>query len=406
MNKVLISEEYLTAIASAIRAKKNSTNLITPSEMANQIADIKTNVDIDIIVSPVLPDQVVNGRIVVISSTSTETFYIDTNAPEAPVLNDIWIKVDEAADLSLIFTDYSPYFKNGLLHASQYTGSKWQVYDAYLGLDNQWQQFSTQLAPVGSKLQNLTWEEISKISLAGKAPEYFKVGDKKQILIEGKIGTDTFSNVLVDAFIVGFNHNKDLEGNNTIHFQIGKIDSILVGIIDSKYGTTAAGSAYFAMKNANANSGGWKSSTMRTSILNSDNATTDTTAGMLGRLPAELKAVLRPVKKYTDNTGNSSLNSVVTTTDDFLWLPSEYEIFGTNTYGNAAESNYQAQYAYYAAGNDRIFYRHSKTTSTATNWLRSPRSANATQYCAINTSGAVAYANASNSYSISPMFCV
>ena len=53
MNKVLISEEYLTAIANAIRAKKNSTNLITPSEMANQIADIKTNVDIDIIVSPV-----------------------------------------------------------------------------------------------------------------------------------------------------------------------------------------------------------------------------------------------------------------------------------------------------------------------------------------------------------------
>lgn len=93
----------------------------------------------------------------------------------------------------------------------------------------------------------------------------------------------------------------------------------------------------------------------------------------MAALPSDLRAVMQPMTIYTDNTGGGSDNaSYVTKTTDYLPLLAEYEIFGTRTYANSAEKNYQAQYAYYAWADQltreqaaALFYRFAKLMGKA-----------------------------------------
>ena len=110
---------------------------------------------------------------------------------------------------------------------------------------------------------------------------------------------------------------------------------------------------------------------------------------------------------YTDNTGGGSDSaSYVTKTTDYLPLLAEYEIFGTRSYANSAEKNYQAQYAYYSAGNSKVKYRHSATGSTAWWWERSPGYAGSTAFCFVSTNGSAGYTAAGGSYGVAPAFRV
>ena len=110
---------------------------------------------------------------------------------------------------------------------------------------------------------------------------------------------------------------------------------------------------------------------------------------------------------YTDNTGGGSDNaSYVTKTTDYLPLLAEYEIFGTRSYANSAEKNYQAQYAYYSAGNSKVKYRHSATSSAAWWWGRSPSYYNSGYFCFVNTNGNANGYDAGYSYGVAPAFRV
>ena len=62
----------------------------------------------------------------------------------------------------------------------------------------------------------------------------------------------------------------------------------------------------------------------------------------------------------------------VTATTDYLFLLAEFEVFGTRSYANSYEQNYQAQYDYYKAGNSRVAYNHSAVSTAVWWWLRSP----------------------------------
>lgn len=129
----------------------------------------------------------------------------------------------------------------------------------------------------------------------------------------------------------------------------------------------------------------------------------------IAALPAALRSVLKTVTKYTDNTGNQSTSAAnVTATTDVIFLLSEYEVFGTiaSGYSNPNESAKQAQYAYYAAGNSKVKYRHSSTGSTARWWLRSPYSSSSYGFVHVDTGGAVGYSYAGGSIGFAPGFCV
>lgn len=146
------------------------------------------------------------------------------------------------------------------------------------------------------------------MSDAGKAANYWSVGDTKNIKINGKVGNFTFSNVSVDTFIIGINHNSSREGSNRVHFQIGKISGTLVGLCDSQYGNEQTTTGYFNMNTSRSNNGGWNSSNMRRSILGNTGTPTSPPANtLLAALPSDLRSCMKPVTKYTDNTAKSSL---------------------------------------------------------------------------------------------------
>ena len=239
---------------------------------------------------------------------------------------------------------------------------------------NAYQDYSVELAYIPETLNECTWQQIHELSAAGKLGDYYDVGDEKDITLNGIVGILNLSNFVITAFIIGINHNALLEGNNLTHFAIGKISGKQVALCDSQY-TNYINSTCFHMNSSNDNGGGWNQSYMRKTILgNSGSPSSPPANSLLAALPADLRAVMQSVNKYTDNTGNGSNSSgAVTATVDWLWLMAEFEVYGRRTYANDYEKNSQQQYDYFKAGNPKTFNNHNNVGSVVWAWSRSPR---------------------------------
>ena len=244
------------------------------------------------------------------------------------------------------------------------------------------------ISVVKPTVANSTWDNIKTISEAGNAASYFAVGDVKSIRLNGTVQGFTFSNLAIDAFILGFNHNSGREGNNRIHWLIGKIGGKDVALCDSQYNSSGS-SAGFRMNQSNTNSGGWNGSYMRKTVLgNSGTPSSPPANSLLAALPSDLRAVMKGTTKYTDNTGGGSdTASYVTSTTDYLFLLAEFEVWGTRYGANSAEQNYQKQYDYFKAGNSRVAYDHRNTGSAVWWWLRSPNYTISIRFRDVHTDG-------------------
>ena len=257
-------------------------------------------------------------------------------------------------------------------------------------------------------LNDNDWSTIKEASDAGTASSYWAVGDTKSIVINGTVVGFNISNLTINAFILGFNHNASREGNNRIHFQIGKIGSTPVALCDNNYNSTGS-SQGFRMNTSNTNQGGWASSYMRNTVLgNSGTPSSPTANSLMAALPSALRAVMKAATKYTDNVGNDTGNvqSNVTSTQDYLFLLAEFEVFGTRNWANSYEQNYQVQYAYYQAGNSRIAYRHTSTASAVWWFLRSPYYDSNYSFLLVNTDGTYTSYRATYSGGVRPGFAV
>ena len=251
------------------------------------------------------------------------------------------------------------------------------------------------------------WTTIREVSDAGQGSNYWSIGDRKAITLNGTLGHLSLSNYTTYAFIIGFNHNASVEGTNRIHFQLAK--TALSGgkdvcLCDSKYNSRPSATGYFSMNSSNDNSGGWMRSQMRTNICGTNLSSYSGT--IIAVIPAALRAVLKSVTKYTNNTGNSSAASAVTATTDYFFLLSEFEVFGSISYANRNEKNKQAQYAYYSAGNSKKKYRHNGTSTAALWWLRSPNADSSRYFVFVGIDGTVAGYHAHVSLGFAPGFCV
>ena len=269
--------------------------------------------------------------------------------------------------------------------------------------------YTLTLSFVSSTLNNNEWSVIKSVSDAGQGANYWSIGDRKAVTLNGTVGKLSLSNVTTYAFIIGFNHNASVEGANRIHFQLAKTalsGGTDVCLCDSSYNSTVSTTGYFSMNSSRTNSGGWASSQMRTNICGTSLSSYSGT--IIAVIPAALRAVLKSVTKYTDNTANGggSTASYVTATTDYFFLLSEFEVFGSISYGNTNEKNKQAQYAYYSAGNSKIKYKHDGTSTAAYWWLRSPRASNSGFFVIVNTVGTVNYDTANLSLGFAPGFCV
>ena len=273
---------------------------------------------------------------------------------------------------------------------------------------------------VSSVLNENDWSVIKSVADASQGANYWAVGDRKAVTVNGTVGTQAINGTYY-VYILGFDHNSSREGTG---ITFGTFKTALSGgtdicLVDSHYNDySTGGQKWFNMNHSsNTNSGGWKGCDLRYDVLGSTNsnnndagtttATSPVSGTLMAALPSDLRAVMKPMTIYTDNTGGgSNTASYVTASVDYLPLLAEFEIFGTRSYANSAEQNYQQQYQYYKNGNSKVKYRHSSTSSTANWWERSPLYNNSTIFCNVNTTGTANYNNARNSNGLAPAFRV
>lgn len=253
----------------------------------------------------------------------------------------------------------------------------------------------------GKTLNEYTWDEISRISLADKATEYgFKVGDAKEVTLNGSVGygstARTFSNQKYWVYIIGINHNEAKEGKGIAFqgFKTAQTGGIDIAVTATNYGSTGSG---MVMNSTTTNANGWAGSVAYKTIMPQWKAC----------LPSDLQAVIRTTILYTDNRGNQATAAAAVTANTYnVYYLAEYEVFGSNSYANTNEPAQQAQYAYYSAGNSKIKYRSDSTSTAAHWWLRSPDCGDKNTFCKVDKDGLTNYGLAFISNAAAPCFKV
>ena len=204
--------------------------------------------------------------------------------------------------------------------------------------------------------------------------EHYKitVGDQVTLSING-------TNYAFD--IIGFNHDTLTDsaayGEETATGKAG-----ITFQMHDCFATT------YPMNSSNTNSGGWKSSAMRTSTMET----------IMGYMPIAWQAAIKPVNKAS-GTGEGS-SSGTETVSDSCFLLAEIEIFGITTYSVSGEGT---QYAYYKAGNSTV---KNKSGSASIWWERSPRSGDGIPFCVVTSAGSAKYFGSGGSQGVAFGFCV
>ena len=260
-------------------------------------------------------------------------------------------------------------------------------------------------ATVKSAVEAYTWDELSQISdeigAAGDEAAAIEVAKKYNLCTpEGKLdGTQVklvtlTNNMTVPVQIVGFAHDdKTAGGKAGITFMFGEC----IGEMPMNAETT--------------NAGGWEASQMR-AYLNGDG---------MALLPEDLKKVVAPVDKLTNNVGETQDVSAVTTTSDLLWLFSLVELVG-NLDENAFSGNYSFMSDIYDAEGSqyRLFrdmgvrYRDEDGTpilkrthqGEGCDWYgRSPSPANSSDFLWVSLYGSAGWQTMSG-FGTVPGFCI
>ena len=256
------------------------------------------------------------------------------------------------------------------------------------------------VVPIPTVLNNATWAQIKEVAEKSQGPNYWSVGDTKQITMNGKVSNGlTLSNYSAWVYIIGFDHNSSVEGTGIAFsgFKTAQNEGTDVALCDEFYATKVSSGQVFNMNNERGSVGGWSVCNMRNGTL----------PLVKSAMPSDLQSVLKTTTIYTDNTGgNSPSASNVTATQDELYLLAEFEIFGARTYANSAEQTKQQQYAYYVAGNSKVKYRHNRTDTNVAWWERSVEAESLSDFCLVGGGGYAYISLARSSYGLAPAFKV
>ena len=245
-----------------------------------------------------------------------------------------------------------------------------------------------------------SWSYIKSAAVSGKASSYWKVGDRKEVTLNGTVGIKAFSNTTTYCYILGFDHNASIESNGAHALHIGFGASALNGgayiaYCDSRYNSSVSSTGYFSMNSSDTNSGGWNSCQMKSTIC----------PAFKNALPSDLQSNIRAVTKW-QNDGNSTTGQ---NSSNEIWLLSEMEIFGSAKWSNYTAN--QLQYDFYKSIADwsaapKIKYKDTSTSQAAHWWMRSAHSSNSLSFCFVNTGGSVSLTNANYSYGFAPCLCL
>ena len=168
--------------------------------------------------------------------------------------------------------------------------------------------FGGRPSPKRCKLEDCSWDEINMYSSFGLADKMFEVGDTKKFrLADGSYLT---------ARIIGFNHDYAEDGSLT-HITFETVETLDGDI---------------PMNEKSTNEGGWDASYLRAKLNGNF---------FEKQLPADLKAVIKPVVKITAKSGK---NEMLVPSVDKLFVLSEQEVFGRKIYSCGGEGKWYEWY--------------------------------------------------------------
>lgn len=214
-----------------------------------------------------------------------------------------------------------------------------------------------------------TWAEIKAAVQAGinglDLSEYWAVGDTKSVTLT--------TNEVIELQIAGFNHDTYSDG----------VTAPVTLVMKNCLNTTSV------MNSGGTNAGGYPASAMKTYVE----------TNIYNKLPADLKAIVAPVKKkcYTTYDQASSLSEA----NYNVWLLAEAEVFDSVSYtvGNGEGTKYPI----FTDNASRI-----KKVKGSANywWLRSANPSYSSFFVFVGSDGGGYYDNASNIYGVAVGLCV
>ena len=245
-----------------------------------------------------------------------------------------------------------------------------------------------------------SWDIIKSVVNAGTAASYWKVGDRKAVILNGTVGNKSFSNTTTYCYILGFDHNKSVESGGAHALHIGFGASALSGgkyiaYVDSKYDNSVSSTGYFSMNSSGTNSGGWNSCQMKSTIC----------PAFKNALPSDLQSNIRAVTKWQNNGNSTSGQS----SSNEIWLLSEMEIFGSSSMSGYTAN--QLQYDFYKgvtgwSAAPKIKYKDTSTSTAVYWWERSALSSVSSYFCGVGANGDANYINADFSFGFAPCLCL
>ena len=221
-----------------------------------------------------------------------------------------------------------------------------------------------------SLLSLLSWQQIGDLVLKAEQgtvnlSDYFSIGDTKPVTLT--------TGETIELQIAGFNHDTFSDG----------VTAPVTFVMKDCLNTKAQ------MNSSNTNAGGYPASAMKTWVENN----------IYDKLPADFKTLVAPVKKKWYTTYNQA--SSLTEGNYNVWLLSEMEVFGANTYtiGTGEGSKYDI----FTDNASRI----KKVNGTANYWWLGSCYRNGSYgFVVVISGGSVDYSSANYSYGVAAGLCI
>jgi hypothetical protein len=164
------------------------------------------------------------------------------------------------------------------------------------------------------------------------------------------------------------------------------------------------------MNETNTNGGGYRLSEMREYLVGVDGKGGNFLAGL--KTAGVPEDVLWPLVRYVANGYNDNPRGTDALTD-LLWLPTEREMFGSQTYSFAGETEEnQARLEYYTSNGYeyRLKFLGNNSIGSAY-WMSSPLSGSQSPFCSVTSvnpgsQSSAGYHSANVPYGVAPAFCV
>lgn len=228
--------------------------------------------------------------------------------------------------------------------------------------------------------------------------DYWAVGDKRTIHHNAMAATGVIESHKANDYvyvIIGINHDVLSSSINARSRAAITIQTERMLYLDT---TKEYNSSYDIshecgyMNSSNTNSGGWEGCARRRWCNDVYKKC----------LPTYIQKMMKQVDKPTSVGGQ---NSSFTISEDYAFLPSEIEIFGSHPYSFANEGE---QYQYFKNSTANIYKkpRYSSDYVSGYYWTRSPRSGGSGSFCRVCAGGGGGDSNASYANGIAPCLCI